>query len=54
MTEVILICNDYYEVVDNSDCNAADDYNLIHLGPHYSWKTWSALNFGDHEDELPF
>ena len=52
MTKVILICNDYYEVVDNSDCNAADDYNLIYLGPYISYDTHQALQNGG--DELPF
>ena len=49
---ITLIGNDYYEIIDNSDCNAADDYNLVELGPQLSWHEWSALAFGD--DELPF
>ena len=43
MTEVILICNDYHEVIDNSDCNAADDYILVELGPHHSWDEISRI-----------
>ena len=43
MTDVILICNDYHEVVDNSDCNEADDYILVELGPHHSWDEISRI-----------
>mgnify|MGYP001287432289 CR=1 FL=1 len=49
---ITLIGNDYYEIIDNSDCNAADDYILVSLGPYFSWRAWSAHAFGD--DELPF
>ena len=49
---ITLIDNDYYEIIDNSDCNAADDYISVNLGPHLSWHEWSALAFGD--PELPF
>ena len=34
---VTLINQDYYEVIDNSDCNAPNDYILIELGPHHSY-----------------
>ena len=52
MTTVELIGSTYYEVIDNSDCNAFDDWNVITLGPDLSWHEWSAIAFGD--DELPF
>tara|TARA_B100001057_G_scaffold374677_1_gene379362 strand:- start:491 stop:649 length:159 start_codon:yes stop_codon:yes gene_type:complete len=52
MSEVILICNDYYEVVDNSDCNAADEYYLVQLGPLLSYREYCYLEMD--KDELPF
>lgn len=37
MADIILITGDYYEVIDNSDCNAPDNYILVELGPYTSW-----------------
>ena len=49
--EIILLNNDYHMVIDNSDCNAADDYVLTVLGPFTPWSEY--VNRGwDHE--LPF
>ncbi len=30
---ITLLNNDYYFVIDNSDCNAPNDYMLVALGP---------------------
>ena len=52
MTEVTLICRDYFEVIYNFECNAADEYNLIELGPYHSWDEYSKIQAGS--DEIPF
>ena len=50
MADIILIDGNYYEVIDNSDCNAFDDYIPVELGPHISWDELSRI-----EDwECPF
>ena len=46
---VTLIDHDYYEVIDNSECNAPDDYILIELGPHTSYDELISM-----PEELPF
>ena len=48
---VTLIDHDYYEVIDNSDCNAPNDYILIELGPHHGWDEISRI---EDWEELPF
>ena len=45
---ITLLDNDYYFVIDNSDCNAPDDYILVALGPCGQYD--AALD----ESELPF
>ena len=52
MTTVELIGSTYYEVIDNSDCNAFDEWHLITLGPYLSWKEQQLLD--SNSDELPF
>jgi hypothetical protein len=37
MNDIISIDGTYYEVIDNSDCNAPDVYIPVQLGPHISW-----------------
>lgn len=46
---IVLIENDYYWHVDNSDCNAPDEYILEELGPNISWFEYSNMS-----DEIPF
>lgn len=49
--DITLIGSDYYEVIDNSDCNACDDYILVELGPHHSWDEISRI---EDWEECPF
>lgn len=50
--EVVLICDNYYEVIDNYDCGVPDTYVLIELGPYHSYDEITRIESMD--DELPF
>ena len=51
MPEVTFINGDCYEIIDNADCNAPNEYVLVELGPHHSWDEISRI---EDWEECPF
>tara|TARA_Y100000004_G_scaffold188727_1_gene243300 strand:- start:1146 stop:1346 length:201 start_codon:yes stop_codon:yes gene_type:complete len=51
MPEVTFINGDCYEIIDNTDCNAPNEYVLMELGPHHSWDEISRI---EDCEECPF
>ena len=49
--DITFINGDCYEVIDNSQCNALNDYILVELGPHHSWDEISRC---EDWEEIPF